>query len=216
MSLTRCTIVHHNGVMAEDSSDRRHLARLQDHFARFGVLPSYAGISELVGFRSKASAVKLVGRLRAEGYLRSSPGGRLAPDERFFERILATDVKAGAPDLSQETASEALTLDRYLIEKPSETVLVRVKGDSMRDAGILHGDLVVVERQIEARPGDFVVALVDEALTLKEFDLLEGRAVLRPHNPDFRTIHPATDLEILGVVTGVVRKVGRNRSGKAR
>jgi repressor LexA len=213
--------------MPNDAQDRLHLARLRDHYARFGVLPSYSGICELVGFRSKASSAKLVARLRGLGYLRLAPDGRLAPDERFFERPLVAAVRAGAPDLGQEVAhevaheaphqapheaaTEALTIDRFLIERPSETVLVRVKGESMRDAGILHGDLVVVERHLEARAGDFVIALVDGALTLKEFNVEDGQVVLKPHNPEFETITASFDLEILGVVTGVVRKVARRR-----
>ncbi|MGA2551131.1 MAG: transcriptional repressor LexA [Burkholderiaceae bacterium] len=199
--------------MTKPSSDAKRLARLQDHFARFGVLPSYAGICELVGFRSKASSAKLVARLRENGYLRLAPSGRVAPDERFFERPLLGRVRAGAPDLPQDTGHEVVTLDRFLIERPSETVLVRVRGESMRDAGILHGDLVVVERQSQARPGDFVIALVDGELTLKEYDLEGKRPILRPHNPEFEPIIAGFDLEILGVVTGVVRKIARHRRG---
>jgi repressor LexA len=201
--------------MPKPSADALHLARLQDHFSRFGVLPSHAGICELVGFRSKAASAKLVARLRDAGYLRLAPDGRVAPDERFFERHLVTTVRAGAPDSSQDEGFEALTIDRFLIDKPSATVLVRVKGESMRDAGILHGDLVVVERGREARPGEFVVALIDGALTLKEFDWKDGQPVLIPHNPEFKPIVARFDLEIVGVVTGVVRKMAQPRARTA-
>lgn len=223
-ALARCTFVHHNGIMVPNS-DRAHLERLRDHYAAHGAMPpSYAGIGEVVGFRTKNAAVKLAKRLTESGFLKSAPGGKVAPTPRFFELPVAqSKVPAGVPSaIEAESSAELITLDSFLVTKPSKTVLVRVKGDSMRDAGILDGDLAVVERTDDARPGDFVVAWVDEEFTLKELRYEGGHAVLVPHNPSHTPIRPVRALEIFGTVRGIVRRyaytplAGRRQRGAAK
>ena len=78
------------------------------------------------------------------------------------------------PNAVDDAHGDALTIDDYLIERPSQTVLIRVKGDSMMDAGILEGDLVVVEKTATAKRGDIVVAIVDGQFTLKRLDIDRG------------------------------------------
>src|SRR6266568_4627791 len=154
------------------SNDRSYLASLQDYYARHRVLPSYASIGGLLGLRSKSSVAALVARLKLAGFVESTPDRRLAPTGRFFARPLAdAPVHAGLPDPVDDAPADALTLDDYLIERPSQTVLVRVKGDSMQDAGILDGDLAVVEKRTTARRGDIVVAIVDNQFTLKRHQI---------------------------------------------
>ena len=77
--------------------------------------------------------------------------------------------------------------------------MVPVKGDSMIDAGIHDGDLVVVERTKAAKSGDFVIAIVDDEFTLKELGLEKGKFILKPHNPAYPIIRPQGQLEIFGV-----------------
>lgn len=200
--------------MPAPNRDQHHLWRLRDHFARHGALPSYSGISDVVGFRAKNAAVKLVQRLTSDDYLRFAPGGRIAPGSRFFELPLAeVPVRAGAAEeVEPQMATELITLDSYLIDVPSKTVLIRIKGDSMRDAGLLDGDLAVVEKVNTAAAGQFVVALVDEGFTVKELAYDSAGAVLLPHNADFAPIRPASKLEIFGVVRGVVRRYKSDRA----
>ncbi len=195
------------------TQDADYLARLQDYYARHRVFPPYSGIGGLLGLRSKSSVAALVARLKLAGYLESTPDRRLKPGPRFFERMLVDAVRAGMPQAADDSAREGLTLDEYLIEHPSRTVLVRVKGDSMLEAGIQPGDIAVVERTHEARPGDLVVAIVDEEFTLKYLAREDGRYVLRPANPAYPVIRPKGSLEIFGVVVGIVRKYG-SRAGK--
>src|SRR5205809_3802658 len=189
------------------SNDRSYLASLQDYYARHRALPSYASIGGLLGLRSKSSVAALVARLKLAGFLDSTPDRRLAPTGRFFARPLAaTPVRAGLPDPIDDADADAVTIDDYLIERPSSTVLVRVKGDSMQDAGILDGDLVVVEKRAAAQRGDVVVAIVDNQFTLKRLDLDRGRFILRPENKAYAVIRPEGALEIFGVMDGLVRK----------
>ena len=189
------------------SNDRSYVAALQDYYARHRALPSYASIGSLLGLRSKSSVAALVARLKLAGMLESTPDRRLAPTRRFFERPVAdASVPAGLPSAIEDAAGDALTIDDYLIERPSQTVLVRVKGDSMVDAGIFEGDLAVVEKRSSARRGDIVVAIVDNQFTLKRLDLERGRFVLRPENKAYPVIRPEGALEIFGVMVGLVRK----------
>ena len=102
------------------SNDRSYLAGLQDYYARHRALPSYASIGSLLGLRSKSSVAALVARLKLAGFLESTPDRRLAPTSRFFARPLAdTPVRAGLPEAVDDAEADALTIDDYLIERPS-------------------------------------------------------------------------------------------------
>jgi repressor LexA len=203
--LTRRTLVRYCALM---SNDRSYLSSLQDYYARHRALPSYASIGQLLGLKSKSSVAAMVARLKLLGYLESTPDRRLAPTGRFFARAVAeSPVRAGEPDPVDDGHADALTIDDYLIERPSQTVLIRVKGDSMQDAGILEGDLVVVEKTAAAKRGDIVVAIVDGQFTLKRLDLERGQFVLKPENKAYPVIRPEGTLEIFGVMVGLVRKL---------
>jgi repressor LexA len=187
------------------SSDGQYLSLLQDYYAKHRVLPSYSVIGDLVGMNSKASVASMVLRLKAEGFLESAPGQRLKPGKRFFERPLAESVPAGMPSPAADTGTINLTIDEYLIRNPSKTVLIRVKGDSMLNAGIHSDDIVVVEKRKSANVGDIIVAIVDNEFTLKRLDKEKGRFVLRPENKAYPVIRPKAELEIFGVVVGQFR-----------
>jgi repressor LexA len=189
------------------ANDGQHLARLQDYYARHRVLPSYARIGVLVGLNSKASVAGLVLRLKAEGFVESTPDRRLKPGKRFFERSVAESVQAGLPTPAPDIiAPDTITIDERLVPNPSKTVLIKVKGDSMIDAGIHPGDTVVVEKRVSANVGDIVVAILDNEFTLKRYDRERGRAVLRPENKAYPVIRPKGDAGIFGVVVGLFRK----------
>lgn len=188
------------------SDDGQYLARLRDYYAHHRILPSYARIGALVGLNSKASVAGMVLRLKGEGFLESSPDRRLKPGRRFFERSVGESVQAGMPSPASETGSDTLTIDEHLIANPSKTVLVKVKGDSMIDAGIHAGDVVVVEKRRAANTGDIVVAILDNEFTLKRFGREKGRVVLRPENKAYPAIRPIGEVEIFGVVVGMFRK----------
>ena len=188
------------------NQDAAYLAQLQDYYARHRVMPSYAAIGARLGLKSKSTVAALVARLRLEGFLAAAPDKRLQPGARFFERTLADSVRAGFPQPADDSSRATLTLDEFLIEQPSRTVLVRVKGDSMIEAGIQPGDIAVVEKRHDARAGDLVVAIVDGEFTLKTLAREKGDYVLQPANPAYPVIRPKGSLEIFGVVVGVVRK----------
>lgn len=186
--------------------DGQYLSALQDYYAKHRVLPSYAVIGRLVGLSSKASVAEMVERLKGEGFLESTRERRLRPGKRFFERPVAEHVQAGHPTTPGDALPDPLAIDDYLIRHPSRTVLVRVKGDSMVDAGILDGDVVVVEKRTAANYGDLVVAIVDNEFTLKRLASERGRPVLRPENKAYPVIRPKGELEIFGLVVAQIRR----------
>jgi repressor LexA len=183
------------------------LARLQDYYAENRRIPTQQRIADLIGF-SKAAARKLLDRLEIEGFIERTPDGDgWIPSKRFFERAIASDaVRAGAPDVIQGDAGEPFLVDQYLIRDPSRTVMVPIKGESMIDAGIHDGDVAVIERGRPAAKGDFVIAIVDNAFTLKELDIERGQFILKPHNPAYPVIRPKGKLEIFGVLVGLARR----------
>lgn len=191
------------------NNDALYLSKLRDYYATHKVLPPYSTLMQLVGFRSKSPVAALVGRLKLAGFLESTPDKRLRPGKRFFERPVYESVRAGFPSPAADAQHDALTIDDYLVEHPSKTVLVTVKGDSMIGAGIHSGDVVVVEKGAPAKLGDIVIALVDNEFTLKYLDKEKDNYVLRPANLAYPLIHPRGELEIFGVVVGQFRKYHR-------
>lgn len=119
-------------------------------------------------------------------------------------------VPAGFPSPADDYLDGEIDLSAYLIERPAATFLMRVAGDSMKGAGILDGDLVVVDRSIEPRPGHAVVAVLGGDLTLKRLRRLkDGRSMLQAENPDYPPLVIGEEMtaEIWGVVVGVVRRL---------
>ena len=106
----------------------------------------------------------------------------------------------------REDRYDLITIDDYLVRVPSKTSLVRVKGDSMIDAGIHEGDLLVVEQQPNANVGEIVVAIVNNEFTVKILDREKDGFVLKPANKAYPVIRPRGGFEIFGVMAGLVRR----------
>lgn len=119
-------------------------------------------------------------------------------------------VSAGFPSPAQDYVEQTLDLNQLCISHPAATFFVRVQGDSMQDSGITAGDVLVVDRSLEARHGDIVIASLNGEMTVKELHTLP-RPCLVPRNPAYPVmpITEASDFEIFGVVTNVVRQIRR-------
>ncbi|WP_419788373.1 LexA family protein [Pseudodesulfovibrio sp.] len=139
------------------------------------------------------------------------PIGRaaIAPSPSADVPLYLDAVSAGFPSPADDYVETALDLNRYLVTNPAATFMVRVGGDSMIDAGILDGDVLIVDRSREAKTGRIVVAVVDGELTVKRLGRFNGRIFLLPENSAYRPIeiHEEQELTIWGVVSGVVRKL---------
>lgn len=115
-------------------------------------------------------------------------------------------VEAGFPSPAEEERLDTMSLDEYLITNREASYILRVSGDSMLDAGILPGDMVIVERTATPRDGDIVIAEVDGEWTLKFFRKRGGQVFLEAANKEFEPILPQHELTIVAVVKAVVRK----------
>lgn len=188
--------------------DPWYLGQLQDYFHSWHTIPSYEQLRTLWGLSSCSSVRKVLDRLQGAGYVERSPNSDWVPTRRFFERYLATQpVQAGDPVADTEAGMTAVVLDELVGATPSRTLLVSVRGESMRDAGIFDGDVVVVERQQNANPGEIVVALVDGEMTVKRLLRDKHGWLLHPENPAFSDLRPGQELELIGVVVGLTRRL---------
>ncbi len=190
--------------------DGEYLNKLQDYYADWKSIPSYAKLCEVFGITSKSWVKAILDRLCAAGFLERTPDAVWVPTRQFFARPLAeSTVQAGMPVSVTDTQGDYFIIDEMLIDTPSKTTLITVKGESMIDAGIHDGDVAVVEKRMTANIGDIVVAIVDNEFTLKTLDKERGQFILRPANPAFPVIHPHGTLEIFGVLVGLIRKYRR-------
>lgn len=122
---------------------------------------------------------------------------------------MATPVHAGFPNPAEDARGTALDLNELVVRHPVSTFYLRVEGDSMVDAGITAGDIVVVDKSLQARSGDIVVATVDGEFTLKHLKLDGSRGWLMPANPRYQPIalHEQAEAAVWGVVTYIIHKV---------
>lgn len=169
-------------------------------------MPSYEEMKRLFCVASKNTVAFRVKKLIDCGFL-IKENGKLMLTQTGSVMVLGT-VQAGFPTTAdEEVETELLSLDDFLIEKRGSTYMLEVSGESMIDAGILEGDLVIVERGKTARRGDIVLALVDNEYTLKYLETENGKPVLVPANRAFKKIYPNPNkLRIEAVLKAVVRK----------
>ena len=177
-------------------------------------MPAYQEIMSLVGFKSKNAVYKLINKLVADEVLDKDSRGRLIPNQLIGEVPLLGLVEAGFPTAAEEHVLDTMNIDDYLIDTKSKdkTYMLEVKGDSMIEAGINEGDLVIAERiggpgaTREAKDGDIVIADVDGGWTMKYLCKKGNTVFLEPANKKYKPIYPEVSLNIAAIVRGVIRK----------
>ena len=174
-----------------------------------GYPPSVREIGEAVGLRSPSTVHFHLKRLEEAGIIEKGAGkGRAIslrePHQQEENQVpVVGNVAAGAPILAEECIEDYLTFDTG--GRSGEFFALRVRGDSMLNAGILPGDLVVVHRQPTARHGEIVVAMIEDEATVKRLSLKDGHVWLLPENEEYQPID-GTHARILGRVAAVVRR----------
>jgi DNA polymerase V len=125
-------------------------------------------------------------------------------------RLMSHRLSAGFPSPAADYAEDGLDLNDYLVRNKPASFMFTVKGDSMMNAGIVEGDKVIVDRSINAKSKDIVVAVVNGEYTIKRLYKTAAKVELRPENPAYQPIvfQEGSELEIWGVVVGVVRRYG--------
>jgi repressor LexA len=209
--------------LVEDLTERQaEILRLLRELTEIsGYPPTRAEIAERMGFRSVNAAEQHLRALEKKGVLEISSGasrgirlrdakptGRLG---RLLELPVVGRVAAGSPILAEEHIQGRYQVDPNLFT-PRADYLLRVRGMSMRDAGIIEGDLLAVHRTPEARTGQIVVARVADEVTVKRFRRRGHTVQLEPENPEFQPIEidlRQESLTIEGIAVGVIRN-GKN------
>ncbi len=193
--------------MSRRLSWEEKLRRLREFCRRERRLPGYREAMALMQFSSSNAVFGMFARLAREGFVHKGPGGKLSPTGRLTGSVrLLGAVAAGFPSPAEEELADILSLDEFLIRRPEATFLLTVSGDSMIEAGIHPGDLVLVERGASPRNRDIVVAQVDDEWTLKYFVRDRDGVRLEPANRKYPPIRPRRSLTIGGVVRAVIRK----------
>jgi len=192
--------------MPRSTNIAEKVARLREFVAAHRRMPGYTEMLEVFEYRSKNAVFSLLRKLEALGYVMID-NGKAAPTGKLTGsiRLLGT-VQAGFPSPAEEELHDTLSLDEFLVEKPEATFMLNVTGDSMIDAGIHPGDIVLVERGKRPRNNDIVIAEVDGEWTMKYF-VKDRRGVrLEPANAKYATIRPRDTLKVAGVIRTVIRK----------
>ncbi|MBL7114243.1 MAG: repressor LexA [Kiritimatiellae bacterium] len=184
------------------------VAKLRDFYTKQKRAPGYNEMLELFGYRSKNAVFQLLRKLEHLQYV-TIQHGKLALTGKLTGTIrLLGEIQAGFPSPAEEELIDTLSLDDFLVERPEATFMLKVTGDSMIDAGIQPGDMVLVEKGQAPKNNDIVIAEVDGEWTMKYFMRDRSGARLEPANKRYKTIHPTSSLNIAGVVRTVIRKYG--------
>jgi SOS regulatory protein LexA len=169
-------------------------------------MPSDSELMALTGLRSNHAVCTHVERLIGPTSGAHATVHRLLPGPRGAHLPVLGTISAGFPSPADEELTDTMSLDEYLIGNKEATYILKVNGNSMIDAGILPGDILLVERGANPRDGDIVIAQVDRAWTMKYFRKRGTAVFLEAANKDYQPIHPQEELQIAAVVRAVIRK----------
>lgn len=197
--------------MTETLTERQSevLNIIRDFIRVNGIAPSHAELAKAIGVSSTRAAADHLKALERKGHIRlhsDKPRGIQLMSEAFQELPLIGMVAAGSPMLAQENIERQVPVPEGLF-RHRPTYLLRVRGDSMKDAGILDGDMIAVQKTNRARHGQIVVARIDDEVTVKYLDIHAPRPVLLPANDAFGPIFfKPEDLVIEGIFVGLIRE----------
>ncbi len=180
--------------------------KLESFYSENKRMPTYSEMMKLFSFKSKNAVFKVVGKLMEAGLIAKDHLGRLMPTQSFGEVPMLGFVTAGLPATVEEELLDRVNLDDFLIEKKASTYMLEVDGDSMIDAHIEKGDMVLVERANQAKDGQIVIAEIDGEFTMKYFRKEGNKVWLEPANKNYKPIYPEHSLNINAILKAVIRK----------
>lgn len=188
-----------------------------------GITPSTREIQKYFGFASQTSVMQYLDVLERKGFLdRHARKARalITPVQkvRITDIPIYGQIPAGMATLTEQTIEGHVSLDARTVNasKNGRTFALRVRGDSMIDAHILDGDIVILEDRKDVQSGDIVAALIDGETTLKRYVMDHGRPYLKAENPLYPNLVPARELRVQGVMISLVRRqvsVGHRKRG---
>ena len=203
--------------MNELTPKQKQLLDLLTHEIRTsGLPPSISEIAKSLQLKSKNAVAKLLRLLEDKGYIRRSSKARgievLNPEGEpvglgMISLPVIGRITAGLPMLAEEQIEDWLNLPVSLIKGRKDVFLLKVMGMSMKDAGILNGDLVIVKQQKIADINDIVVALLEDEATVKRLVKKDNKFFLKAENKEYPNIYPEHEWSIQGKVIGVIRRM---------
>jgi repressor LexA len=183
---------------------KNFLEKIKSLSRRNGVFPTVREIARATGLSSPATIHAYLGRLQARGVLLKAGRAWELAGERLVVPLVGM-VPAGSPLEIFESLGDEVVLPEWLAEKGGDVVAFRVQGQSMKDAYIQDGDLVLIKKTGQADPGQMVVArLHDGSITLKRLKRIQDAYILVPENPDYEPI--TVPFQLVGKVVGVLRR----------
>ena len=190
-----------------------------------GFPPSIPEIQKEFSFKSPTAASCHLNALEKKGYISRHPHKsrgievikprlnnrkKVENHSDISEIPIIGRVAAGTPILASENIEGKLSVDRYLVRQPKDVFALRVKGDSMINAGIFEGDLVIVQKQPQVNQGEIAVALIDDEVTVKRIYIEKDKVRLQPENDSLQPLiydPKEHEISIIGKVKGVIRKM---------
>jgi repressor LexA len=187
---------------------------LIDQIKGKGIPPTLADVASHFGYKNRATVQQHLQAIEKKGYIRKSPklsrGIELTLEDKFFvPKPVLGEVAAGNPLTIYPDAIDTIKLPT-IAKMPQDSFLLRVKGDSLKDAYIFSGDIVIVNPNLEAKNGQIVVAILDDAAVVKRFYKKRSEIELVSENPEYKPIvidkkYPL--FKIVGIVVGIYRSM---------
>lgn len=206
--------------MKKDLTDRQKeiLGFIQEYVEINNFPPTYREIGQKFKIVSTFGVKRHIDALVKKGYLNSSNNlsrtlslvinnNPIKRDSTYIEIPVVGRVAAGQPILAQENIEGNFVIDKNFLRSRTECFGLKVKGDSMINAGIMEGDLVIIQPQKEAVNGDIIVALINDEATMKRLSIIDGKIYLIPENENYEPIiiENNEEFSIIGKVIGVFR-----------
>lgn len=190
---------------------------IAEYISNYSYPPTYQEIADAFGIASKHGVVRHLEALNRKGYIEKTDTTARSiriVDKRYqhlppemINLPLIGRVSAGFPILAEENIEDHVAVPRRLIKSEGRYFTLRVQGMSMINAGIMDGDMVIVFSTKIADPGQIVVALIQDEVTVKRLMVNDSKKYLKAENPEYPDIHPAGDWQIQGRVVGLIRDV---------
>ncbi len=185
-----------------------------------GIPPTLAEIAKYFGYRNRATVQQHLQAIEKKGYIKRNPklsrGIELTLEDKFFiPRPVLGEVAAGNPLTIYPDAIDSIELPT-IARMPKDSFLLRVKGDSLKDAYIFSGDIVIVNPNLEPKNGQIVVAVLDDAAVVKRFYKKKNEIELVSENPEYKPIviekkYPS--FKLVGIVIGIYRSMEKKKAG---
>ncbi len=187
---------------------------IESYYKSSSVFPTYEEMKDALNIKSKSSIHKLISSIEERGFIRRIPHKARALElskqikDKSQKLPFLGRIAAGNPIEAITNSFEKISVPDFLVSSDSEHFALEVVGDSMKDDGILNGDIVVIKKNSTATTGEVVVALIDQnEVTLKRFRSFKNSIALEPANPYYKTrIFGSERVEVQGIMVGLIRK----------